>query len=178
MGTSNLESDYMLELIDSQNIRISELENELKKLRDRVKDNLPDERKSLTHKFVVGGGLVGTGYLVLSTYPDTNKLGEIFIKMKNSGYPHCGCKMGGKDYDDRMTDYYAFMHGILNQFAISVSLGLQYGVPIEDYISKFKYCRFPPDGLTRNKEIHSATSVIDYVFRYIEFLMEKEKING
>lgn len=109
-----------------------------------VRKRLPDERPSVTHKFSVAGH---KGYMHVGLYPDTNMPGEIFITMSKQG---------------------STMSGMLDAFATAVSVGLQYGVPIEDLCNKFKHTRFEPNGFTSNSEIRQATSIVDYLFNYIE----------
>jgi ribonucleoside-diphosphate reductase alpha chain len=108
-------------------------------LRDREK--LPDRRKGYTQKAVVGGHKV---YLRTGEYDD-GRLGEIFIDMHKEG---------------------AALRSLLNNFAIAVSLGLQYGVPLDEYVDAFTFTRFEPSGPVQgNDSIKYATSILDYVFR-------------
>jgi ribonucleoside-diphosphate reductase alpha chain len=109
------------------------------KVRDREK--MPDRRKGYTQKAVVGGHKV---YLRTGEYDD-GRLGEIFIDMHKEG---------------------AALRSLLNNFAIAISLGLQYGVPLDEYVEAFTYTRFEPSGdVTGNDQIKHATSILDYVFR-------------
>ena len=119
---------------------------------------LPDERLSITHKFNVGGY---EGYLIVGLYPNGN-VGEIFIKMSKKG---------------------STLSGLMDAFAVAVSVALQYGVPLEVYIDKFRFTNFEPNGFTTNPEIPVAKSIIDYIFRWLEnkFLNkngEKSESNG
>ena len=108
-------------------------------LRDREK--MPDRRKGYTQKAVVGGHKV---YLRTGEYDD-GRLGEIFIDMHKEG---------------------AALRSLLNNFAIAVSLGLQYGVPLDEYVDAFTFTRFEPSGPVQgNEAIKYATSILDYVFR-------------
>lgn len=108
-------------------------------LRDREK--MPDRRKGYTQKAVVGGHKV---YLRTGEYDD-GRLGEIFIDMHKEG---------------------AALRSFINNFAISVSLGLQYGVPLEEYVDAFTFTRFEPAGPVQGNEvIKYATSILDYIFR-------------
>ncbi len=108
-------------------------------IRDREK--MPDRRKGYTQKAVVGGHKV---YLRTGEYDD-GRLGEIFIDMHKEG---------------------AALRSLLNNFAIAVSLGLQYGVPLEEYVDAFTFTRFEPSGPVQgNDSIKYATSILDYVFR-------------
>jgi len=108
-------------------------------MRDR--ERMPDRRKGYTQKAVVGGHKV---YLRTGEYDD-GRLGEIFIDMHKEG---------------------AALRSIINNFAIAVSLGLQYGVPLEEYVDAFTFTRFEPQGPVQgNDSIKYATSILDYVFR-------------
>jgi ribonucleoside-diphosphate reductase alpha chain len=109
--------------------------------RDREREKLPDRRKGYTQKAVVGGHKV---YLRTGEYND-GRLGEIFIDMHKEG---------------------AAFRSLMNNFAIAISLGLQYGVPLEEYVDAFTFTRFEPAGMVQgNDAIKNATSVLDYVFR-------------
>ena len=111
----------------------------IERIRDR--DKLPDRRKGYTQKAVVGGHKV---YLRTGEYED-GRIGEIFIDMHKEG---------------------AAFRSLMNNFAIAISLGLQYGVPLEEYVEAFTFTRFEPAGFVQgNDAIKSATSVLDYVFR-------------
>ncbi|MFL5108991.1 MAG: vitamin B12-dependent ribonucleotide reductase, partial [Xanthobacteraceae bacterium] len=108
-------------------------------MRDR--ERMPDRRKGYTQKAVVGGHKV---YLRTGEYDD-GRIGEIFIDMHKEG---------------------AALRSLLNNFAIAVSLGLQYGVPLEEYVDAFTFTRFEPSGPVQgNDSIKYATSILDYVFR-------------
>ncbi|MBV9751123.1 MAG: vitamin B12-dependent ribonucleotide reductase, partial [Hyphomicrobiales bacterium] len=110
-----------------------------KKVREREK--LPDRRKGYTQKAVVGGHKV---YLRTGEYGD-GRLGEIFIDMHKEG---------------------AAFRSLMNNFAIAISLGLQYGVPLDEYVDAFTFTRFEPAGFVQgNDAIKNATSILDYVFR-------------
>src|ERR1700723_1557794 len=107
----------------------------------RERERIPDRRKGYTQKAVVGGH---KGYLRTGEYDD-GKLGEIFIDMHKEG---------------------AALRSLLNNFAIAVSLGLQYGVPLDEYVEAFTFTRFEPAGPVQgNDSIKFATSILDYVFR-------------
>ncbi len=109
--------------------------------RTRERERLPDRRKGYTQKAVVGGHKV---YLRTGEYND-GRLGEIFIDMHKEG---------------------AAFRSLMNNFAIAVSLGLQYGVPLEEYVEAFTFTRFEPAGFVQgNDSIKNATSILDYVFR-------------
>ncbi len=114
---------------------------------------LPDVRKSETHKFSISGH---EGYLTYSFFEDES-LGEIFIRMSKQG---------------------STLAGLLDAFAIAVSIALQYGVPLKDLVSKFIHMRFDPLGITTNNDIQFASSIIDYIFKYLakRFLNEDDLI--
>jgi ribonucleoside-diphosphate reductase alpha chain len=110
-------------------------------MRERERERMPDRRKGYTQKAVVGGHKV---YLRTGEYDD-GRLGEIFIDMHKEG---------------------AALRSLLNNFAIAVSLGLQYGVPLDEYVDAFTFTRFEPSGPVQgNDSIKFATSILDYVFR-------------
>ena len=103
---------------------------------------LADERQAITHKFSVGGH---EGYLTVGMFDDGTP-GEIFITMSKEG---------------------STLSGLMDAFATMVSLSLQYGVPIKVLVNKFSHVRFEPSGVTNNKDIRFAKSVIDYIFRWM-----------
>ena len=103
---------------------------------------LPAERKSLTHKFSIGGH---EGYITAGLFEDGTP-GEIFIVMAKEG---------------------STISGLMDSFATAISLALQYGVPAETLIDKFAHTRFEPSGFTQNKKIPMAKSVMDYIFRWL-----------
>jgi ribonucleoside-diphosphate reductase alpha chain len=109
--------------------------------RAREREKLPSRRKGYTQKASVGGHKV---YLRTGEYDD-GRLGEIFIDMHKEG---------------------AAFRSLMNNFAIAISLGLQYGVPLEEYVDAFTFTRFEPAGLVQgNETIKNATSILDYIFR-------------
>jgi len=107
-----------------------------------VRRRLPKKRPSQTVSFTVGGA---EGYLTTGSYPDDG-LGEVFIKLGKQG---------------------STLAGVMDAFSIAVSVGLQYGIPLESYVSKFTNLRFEPAGMTDDPDIRLATSVMDYLFRRI-----------
>ncbi|HTX14305.1 MAG TPA: vitamin B12-dependent ribonucleotide reductase [Candidatus Baltobacteraceae bacterium] len=114
-----------------------------KELFERARrEKLPAERKSITHKFSVGGH---EGYITVGMYDD-GKPGEIFIKMAKEG---------------------STLSGIMDAFALSVSISLQYGVPLRALVDKFCNSRFEPSGYTGNPRIRYAKSVVDYIGRWL-----------
>ncbi len=109
--------------------------------RDRTRRKLPDRRKGYIQKAAVGGHKV---YIHTGEYDD-GELGEIFIDMHKEG---------------------AAFRSLMNNFAISISIGLQYGVPLDEFVDAFVFTRFEPAGrVTGNDSIRSATSILDYIFR-------------
>lgn len=103
---------------------------------------LPSERKSITHKFSVGGH---EGYIIVGKYEEGTP-GEIFIKMSKEGSTLSG-----------------FMDGV----ALSISIGLQYGVPLKVFVDKLTNTRFEPSGFTENPSIRYTSSVLDYIARWL-----------
>jgi len=105
-----------------------------------VRKRLPRSRPSITTKFEVGDA---EGYITASSYPD-NGIGEIFLKSSKQG---------------------STLAGIMDAFSIAISIGLQYGVPLEAYVDKFINMKFEPSGMTNDPDIRFASSLVDYVFR-------------
>ena len=112
---------------------------------------LPDERQAITHKFSIGGH---EGYLTVGLFED-GQPGEIFITISKEG---------------------STLSGVMDCFATTVSLSLQYGVPLKVLVNKFSHVRFEPSGVTNNKDIRFAKSIIDYIFRWmaLKFLPAEE----
>ena len=113
---------------------------------------LPAERTAVTHKFDIAGH---EGYITVGLYPD-GQPGEIFLKMAKEG---------------------STVSGLMDSFATTVSVALQYGVPLRDLVNKFAHVRFEPSGFTGNQEIPIAKSIVDYIFRWLgsRFLSTDEK---
>jgi ribonucleoside-diphosphate reductase alpha chain len=105
-----------------------------------VRKRLPKKRPSETVSFAVAGA---EGYMTASSYPDDG-LGEVFLKMSKQG---------------------STLAGVMDAFSIAISIALQYGVPLETYVSKFINMRFDPAGMTDDPDIRMAQSVMDYIFR-------------
>ncbi len=103
---------------------------------------LPDERKSITHKFSVGGH---EGYIIVGMYEEGGP-GEIFIKMAKEG---------------------STLSGFMDGLALSISIGLQYGVPLKALVDKLTNTRFEPSGFTENPAIRYSSSVLDYIARWL-----------
>ena len=107
-----------------------------------VRHRLPDERRSITHKFDIQGH---EGYITVGLYDD-GQPGEIFLTMAKEG---------------------STISGLMDAFATQTSLALQYGVPLRAMVNKFSHMRFEPSGFTRNQEIPIAKSLVDYLFRWL-----------
>ncbi len=105
-----------------------------------TRKRLPKNRPATTTSFTVGGA---EGYMTASRYPDDG-LGEIFLKMSKQG---------------------STLAGVMDAFSIAISIGLQYGVPLETYVKKFVNMRFDPAGMTDDPDVRMAQSMMDYIFR-------------
>jgi len=110
---------------------------------DLARRRMPDERRSVTHKFDISGH---EGYITAGMYDD-GMVGEIFIRMAKEG---------------------SVVSGLMDSFATAISLALQYGVPLKVLVDKFSHTRFEPSGITRNPEIPIAKSIMDYIFRWLQ----------
>ncbi|NOY42776.1 MAG: hypothetical protein GXP26_13200 [Planctomycetes bacterium] len=113
------------------------------------RERLPDTRSSLTHKFCVNGH---EGYITAGLYED-GRLGEVFIKMAKQG---------------------STVSGLTDTVATLTSLCLQYGVPVKKLAEKLSHTRFEPSGWTKNEQIREATSIVDYIFRWLDMNFGKE----
>jgi len=113
---------------------------------------LPDERRAITHKFSINGH---EGYITVGLY-ENGQPGEIFLVMAKEG---------------------STISGLMDAFATSVSIALQYGVPLPTLVDKFSHARFEPSGFTNNPEIPIAKSIMDYIFRWLasKFMSRKDK---
>jgi ribonucleoside-diphosphate reductase alpha chain len=110
---------------------------------EAVRHKLPDERRSITHKFSVGGH---EGYVTVGMYQD-GRPGEIFIVMAKEG---------------------STISGLMDSFATAISLSLQHGVPIKLLVDKFAHTRFEPSGYSQHPDIGYAKSIMDYIFRWLD----------
>jgi ribonucleoside-diphosphate reductase alpha chain len=132
--------------VDALRKRIVELEQELATLRSQVdqpvRHRMSDTRLSLTHKFEIAGH---EGYITVGLYED-GQPGELFITMSKEG---------------------STIGGLMDTVGTLTSIALQYGVPLESLVKKFAYQRFEPSGFTKNPDIRHATSITDYVFRWL-----------
>ena len=146
-------------------IDAAEVSEEVEKLRKQLaraqaeaalphRRRLPAERSAVTHKFDISGH---EGYITVGLYPD-GQPGEIFLKMAKEG---------------------STVSGLMDSFATTVSVALQYGVPLKDLVNKFAHVRFEPSGFTGNQEIPIAKSIVDYIFRWLgsRFLSPDDKVN-
>ncbi|HLP41540.1 MAG TPA: vitamin B12-dependent ribonucleotide reductase, partial [Fibrobacteria bacterium] len=104
--------------------------------------HLPDERRAITHKFSIAGH---EGYVTVGMFEDGSP-GELFIVMAKEG---------------------SVISGLLDSFATAVSLALQYGVPLKVFVDKFSHGRYEPSGFTNNPKIRVASSITDYIFRWL-----------
>ena len=135
------------ELLEEVNKRVqASPDTQLKRQLSRIveRKTLPAKRRGYTIKSKVGGQAV---FLRTGEYSD-GTLGEIFIDMAKEG---------------------ATMRSLLNCFAIAVSIGMQYGVPLEEYVDKFIFTRFEPAGMVEHPNIKNATSIVDYIFRALGY---------
>lgn len=126
--------------------RIAELETEVNQLRQEVgkplRRRLPETRMAVNHKFEIAGH---EGYLTVGLFED-NQPGELFVTMAKEG---------------------STIGGLMDTIGALTSMSLQYGVPLESLVKKFAHQRFEPSGFTRNPDIRNASSIIDYVFRWM-----------
>jgi ribonucleoside-diphosphate reductase alpha chain len=140
----------------SDSAELAKLRKELAKAQAEAgkphRRRLPSERAATTHKFDIAGH---EGYITVGLYPD-GQPGEIFLKMAKEG---------------------STVSGLMDSFATTVSVALQYGVPLRDLVNKFAHVRFEPSGFTGNQEIPIAKSIIDYIFRWLgsRFLEANDK---
>jgi ribonucleoside-diphosphate reductase alpha chain len=120
--------------------------------RRALRKKLPDERRAITHKFSINEH---EGYLTVGLYED-GQPGEIFLVMAKEG---------------------STISGLMDSFATSISIALQYGVPLQTMVDKFSHTRFEPSGFTKNPEIPYAKSITDYIFRWMasKFLSREDK---
>jgi len=117
---------------------------------EAVRHKLPDERRSITHKFSVGGH---EGYLTVGLYKD-GRPGEIFIVMAKEG---------------------STISGLMDSFATAISLSLQHGVPLSVLVDKFSHMRFEPSGFSHHPDIGYAKSIMDYIFRWLGIKFPEER---
>jgi ribonucleoside-diphosphate reductase alpha chain len=149
MGGTTEDVDVALDItVDREDFqkRILELEAEMSELRGKIdkpiRHRMPDTRMSLTHRFEIAGH---EGYITVGLYED-GQPGELFITMSKEG---------------------STIGGLMDTVGTLTSIALQYGVPLESLVKKFAYQRFEPSGFTKNPDIRNATSITDYVFRWL-----------
>ena len=134
--------------VPQDNNRVKELEAEVAKLRvlagQPLRRRLPDTRKAVTHKFDIAGH---EGYLTVGLFQD-DQPGELFITMAKEG---------------------STIGGLMDSIGTLTSMAFQYGVPLEALVKKFAHQRFEPSGFTKNPEVRNASSITDYVFRWMAF---------
>ena len=139
-------ADAVLNEHDQLQNRIGELEQEVLSLRAKaeqpVRRRMPETRVAINHKFEIAGH---KGYLTVGMFED-GQPGELFIQMNKEG---------------------STLGGLMDTVATLTSISLQYGVPLESLVRKFAYQRFEPSGFTKNPDIRNATSITDYVFRWL-----------
>ncbi len=142
--SSEIEAEFSNK--DEMASRVLELEQELAAVRSQIgqpsRHRLPDTRVALNHKFEIAGH---EGYITVGLYED-GQPGELFIQMAKEG---------------------STIGGLMDTVATLTSISLQYGVPLESLVKKFAYQRYEPSGFTKNLDIRNATSITDYVFRWL-----------
>jgi ribonucleoside-diphosphate reductase alpha chain len=139
----NIDGDIVMVEQPELNQRILELEEELAAARGTpVRHKMPDTRMSLTHRFEIAGH---EGYITVGLFED-GMPGELFVTMSKEG---------------------STIGGLMDTVGTLTSLALQYGVPLESLVKKFAYQRYEPSGFTKNPDIRNATSITDYVFRWL-----------
>src|SRR5207302_1780686 len=137
--------------------KVAELEQALERqtvvVKQPIRERLPRRRRSNTFKFRVADC---EGYVTVGEYDD-GRPGEIFMRASKQG---------------------SVIAGILDAFSISVSLGLQHGVPLRTYVEKFTNMRFEPAGMTEDPDLRIATSLVDYIFRRlaVDYLPHEERV--
>lgn len=114
---------------------------------------LPNERAGITHKFSIAGH---EGYLIVGLFPDGTP-GEIFIHMSKQG---------------------STVSGLMDGIALLTSVSLQYGVPLGALVDKFRHSKFEPAGITQHETLVEATSVLDYVFRWLALKFLPSEVDG
>ncbi len=124
---------------DKEEKKVASVEGKESRL---LRRKLPDERRSITHKFDIAGH---EGYITAGMYED-GQPGEIFITMSKEG---------------------STISGLMDSFATAISMALQYGVPLRVLVDKFSHMRFEPSGFTKNPDIPMAKSIMDYIFRWL-----------
>ncbi|HEY3898275.1 MAG TPA: vitamin B12-dependent ribonucleotide reductase, partial [Chthoniobacter sp.] len=153
MGGASMDGDTAIAVLETElnakqllQERITELENEIGDLRGKVgqpvRRRMTETRVAINHKFEIAGH---KGYLTVGMFED-GQPGELFIQMNKEG---------------------STIGGLMDTVATLTSISLQYGVPLASLVKKFAYQRFEPSGFTRNPDIRNATSITDYIFRWL-----------
>ncbi len=156
LSTGKKTGDTGADTIDSE--EVEKLRKQLAKAQVEAglphRRRLPAERAAVTHKFDIAGH---EGYITVGLYPD-GQPGEIFLKMAKEG---------------------STVSGLMDTLATTISVALQYGVPLKDLVNKFAHVRFEPSGFTGNQEIPIAKSLVDYIFRWLgsRFLSPEDRAN-
>jgi ribonucleoside-diphosphate reductase alpha chain len=156
LSTGKKSGDSSADTVDSA--EVEKLRKQLAKAQVEAglphRRRLPAERSAVTHKFEIAGH---EGYITVGLYPD-GQPGEIFLKMAKEG---------------------STVSGLMDTLATTISVALQYGVPLKDLVNKFAHVRFEPSGFTGNQEIPIAKSIVDYIFRWLgsRFLSADDKAN-
>jgi len=142
----NAEADAIFAEKEQLETRIVDLEQEITGLREKagqpIRHRMPETRVAINHKFEIAGH---KGYLTVGMF-ENGEPGELFIQMNKEG---------------------STIGGLMDTIATLTSMALQYGVPLESLVKKFAYQRFEPSGFTKNPDIRNATSITDYVFRWL-----------
>jgi ribonucleoside-diphosphate reductase alpha chain len=145
-STAAAEADAVFAVKEQLETRIVSLEGDIASLREKagqpVRRRMPETRIAVNHKFEIAGH---KGYLTVGMFED-GQPGELFIQMNKEG---------------------STIGGLMDTIATLSSMALQYGVPLESLVKKFAYQRFEPSGFTKNPDIRNATSITDYVFRWL-----------
>lgn len=143
-----------------------------------------DERSGFLHKFTIGGQ---KGYVLTSQYPE-GSLSEVYVKMSSNCIarlqpPHPSDELLDSEefakyyselvrvfdeFQDAIRDQHQCVAGLMDALSKAVSLGLQHEIPLKTFVDLFYATRFPPDGVTNNSKIQIATSILDYIFRYLK----------
>jgi ribonucleoside-diphosphate reductase alpha chain len=139
----------------SKDTKAATKEKEVQVVRMPIRRKLPPERKAITHRFDIAGY---RGYLTVGMYEDGTTPGEIFITISKEG---------------------STISGLMDAFATSISIALQYGVPLRTLVKKFIHTRYEPSGMTDNPEIRIAKSITDYIFRWmaLKFLSQEDQLD-
>lgn len=143
IASAGIEGESVVERLEQEGVRVQTVEKIVERIVERpLRRRLPDTRSSMTHKFNVAGH---EGYLTVGLYQDGSP-GELFITMAKEG---------------------STIGGLMDSLGTAISVALQYGVPVESLVDKFTHQRFEPAGMTHNRDIPFAKSLVDYIFRWL-----------